>query len=530
MSGGALEASVTLDELCAVLGTKRVPMAPELAGYLVLEVAEHADPLAGEIDPKSVYVGEEGTVALVQPKRDNRTGDAEGSVRAALARLLEASGSQTPALAAASKRAGGAGLRALVTELEAALIPVNRAAGRRALARLAREAKRATLGLGRHTLPSSSELNTRLGSRTVPAPVEHAPESRPTPSTNANVEALVAQFSVSGPGEPGQSRELRAIAGIVAETPPPPLATVGGAPPDEETRPLPSVNDVTAIALPEDDDELGSLGASRPPSSSPAESSESPAPANHSTREDRAAGTPVPPRSRTIQGVLVAIVFVGVAAGAGIAARLFRGTATQPSQILPNSPPNQASAPMAPSPCRGLIVITDVPRHAEVLFRVGQAPVDVERMPVGARLEFVATADSHVPKRLVVPSEAIWTAGPDRVPRYTASVELEHSHARPGVIDPWPSGEPGSEVGGQGPPGTVHIVVSPVGAEVWMLSGLGPEARMEASCDRATDILVAGPTTFRKQIHVSSGDFVTEPAGSGPSNNGPLHIARMSAK
>ena len=119
MTAGALEASVTLDELCAVLGTKRVPMAPELAGYIALEVAEHADPQAGEIDPKSVYVGEEGTVALVQPKREKPTGDAEASVRATLARLLEASGSQTPALAAASKRTGGAGLRALAAELSA---------------------------------------------------------------------------------------------------------------------------------------------------------------------------------------------------------------------------------------------------------------------------------------------------------------------------------------------------------------------------------------------------------------------------
>src|SRR6185503_20849507 len=65
-------------------------------------------------------------------------------------KLLDASGSGTPALTAAAKRKPGNGLPALVEELEAALIPVNRAAGRRALARLARETKRVLMGIGRN--------------------------------------------------------------------------------------------------------------------------------------------------------------------------------------------------------------------------------------------------------------------------------------------------------------------------------------------------------------------------------------------
>jgi len=91
MSGGALDSSVTLDEVFAVVVNKRVPLAPELAGYLVLEIAERADPSGGDVDPRSVFVGEEGTVALVKPKREGATGDAEASIRSALARLLEAS-------------------------------------------------------------------------------------------------------------------------------------------------------------------------------------------------------------------------------------------------------------------------------------------------------------------------------------------------------------------------------------------------------------------------------------------------------
>src|SRR5258706_5506646 len=54
---GALESSVTLDEVFTVIGAKRVPLAPELAGYLVLEIAEHADPAGGDVDPRSVFIG-----------------------------------------------------------------------------------------------------------------------------------------------------------------------------------------------------------------------------------------------------------------------------------------------------------------------------------------------------------------------------------------------------------------------------------------------------------------------------------------
>ena len=515
MSGGALEASVTLDELCAVLGTKRVPMAPELAGYIALEVAEHANPLAGEIDLKSVYVGEEGTVALVQPKRDNPTGDAEASVRAALARLLEASGSQTPALAAACKRTGGAGLRALVGELEAALIPVNRAAGRRALARLAREAKRATLGLGRHTLPSSSELGSRASSRAPVAPAEHAPESRPTPSAGTSVDALVAQFSVSGPGEPGQSRDLRAIAGI-AETPPPPATTGGRLVQDFAASP---------VAYPE------SVGESSEGDTQQIAQATVPAGADDPRLGKDSGGSQAAPRPRqTGRRVLSMAVVLGIGCAAAMAARALHRSSlvTVPLITSPSTP--QFSASTTAMPCRGLIVVSDVPKHAEVLYRVGQAPLDVKRMPVGARLEFVATADSYVPKRLVVPARAEWRSGPNRIPLFEAAVELEHSRARPGANDPWPFGEPGSEVGGQGPPGIVRVVVVPVGADVWMLSGLGPEAHLEVSCDRTTDILVAGPTTFRKQIHVGTGDFVADNTGTMVSKDSPIRVARVSAK
>ncbi|MGH7295420.1 MAG: hypothetical protein ACRELB_10830, partial [Polyangiaceae bacterium] len=198
------------------------------------------------------------------------------------------------------------------------------------------------------------------------------------------------------------------------------------------------------------------------------------------------------------------------------------------------SPP--ASVPAAPSAaasaaCLATLVVGDVPQHAEVLLRSGQAPIDVPDMPVGARLEFVATAEGFAPKRVVVPAGASWDNGADGKPRFEAGVQLEKSRARAGTNDPWPSGEPGSQVGGQGPPGTVHVVATPRGAEIWMLVGMGPEAQIDQlHCGKDFDVLVAGPTTFRKRLHVSASDFIDETKAGAARPKVPTRVARVSAK
>jgi hypothetical protein len=209
------------------------------------------------------------------------------------------------------------------------------------------------------------------------------------------------------------------------------------------------------------------------------------------------------------------------------------------------SPPAapSAGAPRAAPACKATLVVTDVPARAEVLLHEGQAPVDVEKMPVGARLEFVATAEGFAPKRVVVPAGATWDNGPDGKPRFEAAVQLDKSTAKSGANDPWPPGEPGTEVGGQGPPGTVHVVATPRGAEVWMLAGMGPETRVEQlRCDRDVDVLVAGPGPYRKRLRAAASDFAIDASsgGAGPATAGAaaaagpakaiVRLARVSAK
>jgi hypothetical protein len=582
---GALDASVTLEDVFAVVGARRVPLAPELAGYLVLEIAEHADPVAGAIDPKSVFIGEEGSVVLVKPRREGQVEGVESSVRSMLARLLEAGGTQTPALAAAAKRKPGPGLQALAQEIEGALIPVNRAAGRRALARLAREVKRVTLGVGRNALPSNSDgvPSTRRASypsspsqvspgspvspgggrdappqpmasfskeeeptttrshipdellkKATPAEwgelptVQFEPPPRPPSPSQADVDRLIDEFNVSGGGEQQHARDLRAMAGL-DPTPPP----AGGAAEEAAAGPA-STNDSDVEAL-------LALGADPASPGSPAPAALAPVTNDRQlpTRPSKLKQSSSPllkaPVRRERGGMTAwLLVAAGMIAAGGYAVWRLQplGPATPAAGAASAATP---PAPKAPPACNGTLVVTDVPAHAEALLRAGQAPVDVEKMPVGARLEFVVTAEGYAPRRVVVPAGAPWDRGPDGKPRFEAAAQLDRSKARSGTNDPWPAAEPGSEVGGQGPPGTVHVVSTPRGAEVWMLAGIGPEVRIELlRCDQDLDVLIAGPTTFRRRLHVATGDFVRaeggESNGAAADKASGTKIARVSAK
>jgi hypothetical protein len=587
MSGGGLDSSVTLDEVFTVLGARRVPLAPELAGYLILEIAEHADPAGGDVDPRSVFVSEEGTVALVKPRRESASGDAETSVRAMLARLLEASGSQTPALAAASRRKGGPGLPALAEELETALIPVNRAAGRRALARLAREVRRVTLGVGRNASPAMSDAlpPTRRASQpsspaatppppavepmprpamtaSMPPPADFPREEDPTtarahipeellrravpaePSEmptmqfeptgaippGADVDALIADFGVSEGGEQSHARQLKAMAGL-EPTPPPPSAPVplvrrSSGPPS--SGPASGDGGIESLLAVSAEPVARPQPAPSPPARAPRVSSwdESRQLPTGPSELRRTGRTPTPAPRRSSSSVIAVVAVAAIGAGG-------YGVWTLRPREAPASAPVQpiAAAPEpVPVQCRATLIVSDVPAHAEVLLHAGQAPVDVEKMPVGARLEFVATAEGYAPKRVVVPGGAAWDKGPDGKPRFETAVQLDRSTARVAGSDPWPPVERGSEVGGDGPPGTVHVVATPHGAEVWILTGMGPQARIDQlPCNHDVDVLVAGPPALRRRLHVQASDFAAETLP-GPPTKGTTRVARVSAK
>ena len=588
-----LESAITLDDVFAMVVGKRVPLAPELAGYLSLEIAEKADAVGGDsgggdVDPRSVYIADEGTVALVRPRGEALAGDAEQSIRAILRQLLEASGSSTPALTNVARRGRTGSLRSLMEDIEAALIPVNRAAGRRALARLAREVKRVTHGVGRNapsgrspsgestaraSRPGADELvprrdrqdsaSFRAGLPPAAAPPPASPPARahtspgvappdPVPrlpprdahvhgdvgdgralppaamfEDPSDVDSLLEQFSRStSQSEQSLSRDLKELVDV-GQTADPPVVLSRSSPPEGPG----DVDDLLALTgdaalptplppparVPQFPHTKPSVKAA-PPREPQAQSA--PDPREMPTHQS----IPVPPtwsrprRKRTDYWIVIAILAVLAAAAAAVwmfkPGFLSGRTAERVAEEkAANDRLKQAAlhAQQAAS-CHAAVLVSDVPSGAEVLLRVGQAPVDVPRLPVGARLEFVATAEGFAPKRVVVPSAAAWDPGPDGKPRFEVAVQLDRSNAKAKLGDAWPPGDPGSEAGGKGAPGTVHLVSTPRGAEIWMLAGLGPEALVEQlPCDQPIDVLVAGPMTYRKRLHVAPSDFAPRP-------------------
>ncbi len=614
IGGGALDSSVTLDEVFTVLGARRVPIAPELAGYLVLEIAEHADPNGGEVDPKTIFVSEEGTVALVKPRREGHAGDAEASIRAMLARLLDASGSQTPALAAAGKRKNLVGLLALAEELETALIPVNRAAGRRALARLAREVRRVTLGVGRNPLPtakdaSTSSRRTSHVSQPVYAPSEpeaaSSPPARPSahsfsreedPTTTrgvipdellrdarpavssemptmqfetdsrdpspsqADVDALILDFGVSGAGERDQARELKAIAGL-EPTPAPPAERVRMVPNDQtveslmampspDTRPArptgrPRAQSVAAASTP--------LTPPEPPRtvlSGPKKGKDEARqlPTQPSQLKRTRASVPSAPRMASSRGSGVwLIVALGAITGGTYAVWHLRPTDVdvKASGHASASGPTSTAVPRTPAACKATLKVRNgrpdtLPESASA---AGTGAPWRRREDAGGRAARVRCngQEGFAPKRVVVP--ALGRHVGHRARREAAirggrpARQIGRSRRRERSLARGRSGHRSGRPEGAARPRFTVVATPLAGAEVWMLAGMGPEARIEQlRCDLDFDVLVAGPGTFRKRIRVAAADFATEAPGgpvgaaASPAAKSPTRLAQISAK
>ncbi len=552
-----LDASVTLEEIFDVVSQKRAPLAPELAGYLVLELGEGAAN-AGEIDPKYVYVSEEGSVALVRGP-DDPTGDSEASLRSLLAKLLETAGAQTPALASVARRKGGAGVAVLVEELEAALIPVNRSAGKRALARLARETKRVTNRVGRNASIPDSQTDTKPPPPPVLEPIPPEAESQsdlPTVGISKedleaaqsrtkrdSVDSLLDSFEASGGlEERALQKELKAMAGLDPTLTPPPTK-----PRQSSLDDASAIESLLAESAPVSSADLKvSTGKESPvarrnssnPPPKKEEKKESkprdPAPSFADVRQMQTAPSQVKlqkvsissefgrKKSGSAVGIIVLLVFV--LAGFALALWLVKPgflTGRTPEKIAEERRAAEAeSARIAAKagirPCHATVIVSGAPKDSEILIREGQAPVDVEHMPMGARLEFVATAEGYAPKRTIVPADAAWDSSSGK-PRFDLPVQLDKSKAKPNTVDSWPPGEIGPEIGGKGTPGTIHVISAPKGAEIWLLGGIGPDANIEdiVSCDTDIDVLVAGPTTYRKRMHVPASSFTADPAAIG---------------
>ena len=138
-------ASVTLEEVLKAAQIRAASLVPEISGYLTLAVADASARLPFRIEDDMVVLSTEGTVKVMRGTDVVRPEESARVIRDILDRLLASSvGSMQGLSQAARPRAESTeGVPGVINDLEGALVPVNRSAARRALARLAREVARA---------------------------------------------------------------------------------------------------------------------------------------------------------------------------------------------------------------------------------------------------------------------------------------------------------------------------------------------------------------------------------------------------
>ena len=137
--------TVTLIEVIAAARARQASLVPESAGYFMLALGRAMAGLPLRADPALVLLSTEGVVTFAGPRTKLPAQRAAEEMRVLLAHLLEVSKGLPGALEAAfdPPDPGAHPLSAFFAAVTRALIPINREAAKRALARLARETLRA---------------------------------------------------------------------------------------------------------------------------------------------------------------------------------------------------------------------------------------------------------------------------------------------------------------------------------------------------------------------------------------------------
>ena len=186
-----MDACVTLEEVLVAASARCASLVPETSGYLTLAIGDATSRLPLRIDDRAILLTTEGAVTMARRGEVIPVPESTRQLRDALRRLLAVSSGTMPGLTTAARPRAetNRGADALVEELEAALIPVNRNAARRALARLARETLRAReSGRLRRALRTASKLQPAQApvDAAAPAPAASpAAVSAPRPHTVA---------------------------------------------------------------------------------------------------------------------------------------------------------------------------------------------------------------------------------------------------------------------------------------------------------------------------------------------------------
>ena len=178
---------VTLPQILVAASARHANMVPESAGYLVLALCEAIGCLPLIVPDSAIELSADGSVEVTQQGKVVGGPEAAQAMRDLFSRLLAVTTGPTPRLAAVARSrelSAERSVEMVAAEVEAALVPMNRAAGKRSLGRLARETLRAiesgTLALHLQARAAAKEVPTAAKEAIAPLLVAPNPVVKPT--------------------------------------------------------------------------------------------------------------------------------------------------------------------------------------------------------------------------------------------------------------------------------------------------------------------------------------------------------------
>jgi hypothetical protein len=439
------ETAQSLEQLVTALSRKGIPLPHEIGTFLVLESCER---LIGQplvlLGAGDVWVSDEGEVMLAAGRPAPNEGAAARALVVLLGELLVRSAPGVPQmlleLVEHSSTDDQLKLGVLRDDLEATLVPLNRAATRRVLSRLLREARKERERGASVPAPDSGALDDELDALLgVPAGlprVNPAPERKPEQSAAAPQPRAAAR----GPRLEGFDVDDEAPTTLL-ESKKAKKAQPRAPQVEEEEEPR------RESAPRELSDELELI----------------PEPRNGSSLGARIGIGLV-----VLTACLVAAYFALGREGS----RRALGMADEPPAA---SAEGVKPAPAPEKPRYGELRVSSSPARAQVLLLVGQGPVIVSGLPVGVAHELVAVHEGRLVARGVVPADAAW-ADEGGALKYELALQLAEGK-KPGELGstrlPQTPGAPTGAVG------NVRVITAPPGANVYQLIGFTPDVRVE---------------------------------------------------
>lgn len=519
---------ITLEQMVAGLKARRTRIPAEIGAYVALEVAEHLMRGPARATPADIRIADDGMVSLFVAPNTADEDAAARSVIEVLATTLVAAGTGVPnvliRLVEESPPSGPGCLAMLTSELESSLVPLNRAAARRVLSRMTRDAKRP-----RTERPVDG-----------PGTLDDALDDLLGPNNTLGM-------SLDAPDMPPREVVRQALLAPTPHTTP----TVR---PPSARAPEPTSSDVTiaedsqqiATQSPEDDahhDDTHSDEAETSKHASQLPLPRTPAPEVWTTPRARAApvvldelerfGAEAAPRSGSgALGFVLAFLVVILAFAAVIA--WLRPDLVNEALGRPPPPPagptqeehdaEQARILAEHRARYGQLTVTSEPAGAQVLLFVGRGPAVATDLPTGAAYELVAFADGHGASRAIVPADATWEATPEG-PRYELALQTSETEIDLAHLDLGDTRLPRDALGTpSGTLGSVRVVTSPPGARVYMLIGFTPDVHVEnIRADQPVELLLYEEGYEVERTLVGPSDWTDGPDGKTASVSVTLH-------